>query len=74
MLQHKIFCMASGQIGTELKFFFFAQMADKSGYFLLETLLNQQTKVLTSNLKTTRTDLGAAFVNNFLKAFEPLLL
>jgi len=39
-MQHKIFCMASGQIGNELKFFFFAQLADKSGYFLLETLLN----------------------------------
>lgn len=40
MLQNKIFCMASGQIGNELKFFFFAQMADKSGYFLIETLIN----------------------------------
>ena len=72
-MQHKIFCMASGQIGNELKFFFFAQLADKSGYFLLETLLNNQTKVLTSNLKTTRTDVGAAFMNNFLKGFEPFI-
>jgi hypothetical protein len=38
--------MASGQIGNDLKFFFYAQMADKSGYFLIETLVNQQTRVL----------------------------
>lgn len=48
-------------------------MNDKSGYFLLETLLNQQTKVLTSNLKTTRTDLAAAFMNNLVKGFEAYL-
>ena len=40
LAQSKIFCMASGQIGNDLKFFFYAQMADKSGYFLIETLVN----------------------------------
>ena len=62
--------MASGQIGNELKFFFFAQMADKSGYFLVETLINQQTKALSANIKTTRTDLGQAFTNNLNNAFS----
>lgn len=26
LAQNKVFCMASGQIGNELKFFFYAQM------------------------------------------------
>ncbi len=70
LAQHKIFCMASGQIGNELKFFFFAQMADKSGYFLMETLIHQETKLLASNIKTTRTDLAQAFTNNLSNAFS----
>jgi len=40
LYQNKILTMASGQIGNELKFFFFAQLVDKSGYFLVETLIN----------------------------------
>jgi len=40
MTTEKIFCMASGQIGNELKFFFYCQMADKGGYFLMEALIN----------------------------------
>lgn len=32
--------MASGQIGNELKFFFHCQMADKSGFFMIESLFN----------------------------------
>ena len=37
---NKLNCMANGQLGTELKFFFHSQMADKSGYFMVETLFN----------------------------------
>jgi len=33
-------------------------MGDKSGYFLVEVLINQQTRVLSANIKTTRTDLA----------------
>lgn len=40
LFQNKILTMASGQIGSELKFFFYAQLVDKSGYFLVETLIN----------------------------------
>ena len=67
--------MASGQIGNELKFFFFAQMQqDKSGYFLVEALVNQQTKVLSANMKTTRPDLKDAFLNhNLTLGFKPYL-
>lgn len=56
--QSKIFCMASGQLGNDLKFFFYAQLADKSGYFLIETVVNQPSRTLTANLKSTRTDLN----------------
>jgi hypothetical protein len=62
--------MASGQIGNELKFFFYAQMADKSGYFLIETLINQQSRMLTAKLKSTRPDLSNVFISgNFYKTF-----
>ena len=40
LVQAKIFTMASGQIGNELKLFMYAQMLDRSGYFLLETIVN----------------------------------
>jgi hypothetical protein len=50
--------MASGQLGNELKLFFYAQMADKSGYFLIETVVNQQTRSLTANKKSTRPDVS----------------
>lgn len=50
--------MASGQIGNELKIFFFAQMADKSGYFLVETLVNQEARMISANLKSTRPDMN----------------
>jgi len=70
MKNSKIFCMASGQIGNELKFFFHAQMADKSGYFLIETLVNQQSRMMTANLKSSRPDLSSAFISeNFFKSF-----
>ena len=36
----KITCIASGQQGIELKFFFHCQLADKSGFFLMEALVN----------------------------------
>lgn len=52
----------------------YAQMADRSGYFLLENLLNQQSKVLTCSLKTTRTDLAPAFMNTLSKGFSSILL
>ena len=39
--KQKIFCMASGQIGNEFKFFFFSQSSDRSGYFMVECLMNQ---------------------------------
>lgn len=74
MAQSKIFCMASGQVGNDLKFFFYAQLADKSGYFLIETLVNQQTRVLTANLKSTRPDVNQAFLTgNFFKGFAQFL-
>ena len=70
MIANKIFCMASGQIGNELKFFFYAQMADKSGYFLIETLINQQSRMLTAKLKSTRPDMSSVFISgNFYKTF-----
>lgn len=62
--------MASGQIGNELKFFFYSQTPDKSGTFLIETLVNQQTKLLTANIKTTRPELANSFINNFVSGFE----
>jgi hypothetical protein len=58
LAQAKILCMASGQLGNELKLFFYAQMADKSGYFLIETVVNQQTRLLTANIKSTRPDVS----------------
>jgi|LauGreDrversion4_2_1035121.scaffolds.fasta_scaffold83404_4 hypothetical protein len=74
LVQSKIFCMASGQIGNDLKLFFYAQLADKSGYFLIETVVNQQTRVISAHLKSTRTDLNAAFINgNFFKGFVNFL-
>lgn len=66
--------MASGQIGNDLKLFLYAQMADKSGYFLIETLVNQQTRTLSANLKSTRPDMNQAFLNgNFFAAFTQYL-
>ena len=55
-------CIASGQLGTELKFFFHAQMHDKSGFFMMETLFNLQAKVVNSTIKSTRPDLENSFV------------
>ena len=66
--------MASGQIGNDLKLFFYAQMADKSGYFLIETVVNQQTRVISANLKSTRPDMNNAFLTgNFFKGFVNFL-
>lgn len=53
--------MASGQLGTELKFFFHCQLADKSGFFMLEALFNLQTKVLSATVKSTRPDMEGTF-------------
>lgn len=66
--------MASGQIGNDLKLFFYAQMADKSGYFLIETVVNQQSRVISANLKSTRPDMNNAFLTgNFFKGFVNFL-
>lgn len=66
--------MASGQIGNDLKLFFYAQMADKSGYFLIETVINQQSRVISANLKSTRPDMNNAFLTgNFFKGFVNFL-
>jgi hypothetical protein len=53
--------MASGQMGTELKFFFHGQMADNSGFFMMEILFNLQAKSLTCTLKSTRPDMDGSF-------------
>ena len=66
--------MASGQIGNDLKLFFYAQMADKSGYFLIETVVNQQSRVISANLKSTRPEMNNAFLTgNFFKGFVNFL-
>jgi hypothetical protein len=54
--------MASGQMGTELKFFFHCQLADKSGFYMIEALFNLQTKTLASTIKSTRPDMDQAFL------------
>jgi len=59
--ENHISCMASGQLGTELKFFFHCQLADKSGFFMLESLFNLQTKVLSCTVKSTRPDMEGTF-------------
>lgn len=38
--ENKLQTMASGQMGNELKFFFHCQLADKSGFFMIESLFN----------------------------------
>ena len=57
--------MASGQMGTELKFFFHCQLADKSGFYMIEALFNLQTKTLASTIKSTRPDMDQAFLQFF---------
>jgi hypothetical protein len=57
--------MASGQLGTELKFFFHCQLADKSGFYMIESLFNLQTKTLASTIKSTRPDMDQAFLQFF---------
>ena len=68
--ENKIQCMANGQLGTELKFFFHAQMADKSGFFMIETLFNLQSKILTYTVKSTRPDMDTAFSNHLTQMFN----
>ena len=45
--------------------FFHCQMADKSGFFMMECLFNLQTKALSCTIKTTRPELDQAFVSHF---------
>ena len=59
--EKKMQCMANGQMGTELKFFFHCQMADKSGFFMSEMLFNLQNKTLTCTTKSTRPDMDQSF-------------
>ena len=59
--QNKISCMANGQMGTELKFYFHSQMADKSGFFMIEMLFNLQAKSLVYTIKTTRPELDKVY-------------
>lgn len=69
-LECKIMCMANGQLGTELKFFFHAQMADKSGFFMIEALFNLQSKILNYTIKSTRPDMEQAFNVHLTKTFS----
>ena len=57
-----IFCMANGQLGAELKFFFHCQLHDRSGFFMIESLFNLQTKMLNFTVKGTRPDLDLQFL------------
>lgn len=57
-----IHCMANGQLGAELKFFFHCQLSDRSGFFMIETMFNLQTKTLNYTVKGTRPDLDQAFL------------
>ena len=68
--ENQVSCMASGQLGTELKFFFHCQLADKSGYFMLETLFNLQTKVLNCTVKSTRPDMESTFQQFLAKVLQ----
>ena len=56
-----VHCIASGQQGSELKFFFHCQLADKSGFFLMECLVNLQVKQMSMTVKATRPELEPAF-------------
>ena len=69
-LDNKISCMANGQMGTELKFYFHSQMADKSGFFMVEMLFNLQAKSLVYTIKTTRPELDQLYATFISETFS----
>ena len=71
---NKISTMAHGQLGTELKFFFHCQMGDKSGFFMIETLFNLQSRVMSYTVKSTRPDMETQFNTYFQKVFSSLTI
>ena len=73
-LDNKIVTMAHGQLGTELKFFFHCEMADRSGFFMIETLFNLHSKIMNYTVKSTRPDMENAFNTYFNKVFATLTI
>jgi len=71
MANNKIFAMASGQVGDELKFYFHCQMDDKSGYALAEIVFKQSMGTISGTMKTTRTDLAQKIVRKVEATLQP---
>ena len=58
MKEASVFTMASGIVGDEIKFYFHAQMEDKSGYAFGEIIFKQSMNQISGSVKTSRGDLG----------------
>ena len=70
--ENNIHCMASGQQGSELKFFLHCQLLDRSGFFMMEVNFNLQTKTLVNTIKSTKPEMDQAFeqfINSVLSKF-----
>jgi len=66
----KIFVIANGQMGADLKIFAYAQMEGQPQYFLMELLMNQQTLSMNATIKTTRFDLAPSFGHLVESSFQ----
>eukprot|EP00164_Ancoracysta_twista_P004488 GFYU01006054.1.p1 GENE.GFYU01006054.1~~GFYU01006054.1.p1 ORF type:complete len:364 (-),score=78.54 GFYU01006054.1:72-1163(-) len=64
-----IVCMASGTVGDQMKFYFYAEK-DTGGFFLVETILNLTNSSLRGSFKSDHADLTNAFVDVFRAACQ----
>lgn len=69
----RVFVIANGQIGSDLKLFAYAQMDGQQQYFLMELLANPQTSNLNASIKSTRFDLAPSFGNLLDQSFADLM-
>ncbi|KAL6066726.1 AP complex subunit beta [Balamuthia mandrillaris] len=69
----RIYCLASGIVGTEAKFYFYAQEDNSSAYFLVEMILNNNALTLSANFKSETPSMLQPFLDYFKHALGQLL-
>eukprot|EP01102_Stenamoeba_stenopodia_P014695 TRINITY_DN4911_c0_g1_i1.p1 TRINITY_DN4911_c0_g1~~TRINITY_DN4911_c0_g1_i1.p1 ORF type:complete len:198 (-),score=26.11 TRINITY_DN4911_c0_g1_i1:149-742(-) len=72
-LPHGIFCIASGTVDDQKKFYFYAQQAEPKCLFLCEAVIDTTKRSVTVKVKSESTvDSGSAFVSFVHQILEPL--
>lgn len=68
-----IFCIASGTVGEQIKYYMYGRDSIEPVYFLLEVVIAKNTKNGQLVLKTNSDKDSQTFIDTFLNAIAPIV-